>query len=441
MFFSAFKADAQVCSNPSTVIYGLSNSGFLFPLNINTGIADTQLNPAYTGNAPQSANGVAYSPLNGKFYFFKRSPGSLPQEFVSYDPAMNSITMLDTCPTNFSVYVGCITNNGTAYYCWDSQARLFYYNIALNKWTMITSTLVDQTGADVDAVIRAHGSGDAAIDGKGNMLMLPASSSKYALYEMKAPLPTAAVASITVNRKIALTNTPPSGKFGGIALNSTGQILMSTASPDNKLYRLENDYTVTFLATMNRDMGDLTSCNFPLAVLPVSVKDFSVSEKDGLVSLYWQFSESTASEFSIEHSTDGKTWRQLQDINKKAATNEINNYLHKDAAPGNNLYRIKLENGAAGTVYSVVNAIVLKSEAAFVSWPNPLMEKLYISPRYNLRAVTKAELSDLMGNVILRIELRYGINYLDVKSLATGCYILSIQTAGGASYSQKLVKR
>src|SRR5690349_16378283 len=75
---------AQTCANPADVIYGLSNTGFIYPLPISSGAMGGAINPAYTGNAPVQSNGLGYSQLNGKFYYFKRPPGSAPQEFVSF---------------------------------------------------------------------------------------------------------------------------------------------------------------------------------------------------------------------------------------------------------------------------------------------------------------------------------------------------------------------
>ncbi|MGZ5135589.1 MAG: hypothetical protein ACXWCG_10580, partial [Flavitalea sp.] len=172
------QVSAQVCSDPGNVIFGIRGDGNIFPININTGNIGAQINPVYPGNPPNAPNGIGFSLLNGKFYFFKRTPSGATQEFVSFDPATNAITVLSSCPTANSVYVGCVTSNGLAYYCWDSQARLFYYNISTNIWTLITTVMVDQFGKDVDSILRQHGSGDAAIDGTGNFLMLPSSNSR-----------------------------------------------------------------------------------------------------------------------------------------------------------------------------------------------------------------------------------------------------------------------
>src|SRR2546421_7056352 len=140
------EASAQICSDPGNVIYGLTNTGAIDPITVGTGVVGAAITPAYGGNAPSSSNGLAYDPLNGKFYYFKRVPSSTPQEFVSFDPATNAVTILASspCPSTYSVYVGCITPNGSAYYCWDSNGSFYYYKIATNTWTTITNSIIDQ---------------------------------------------------------------------------------------------------------------------------------------------------------------------------------------------------------------------------------------------------------------------------------------------------------
>src|SRR6476620_3396368 len=276
----------QICSNPTNIIYGLDVSGNIIPITVSTGVLGAKINAAYGGNASVNPNGIGYNSVTGKFYFFKRPPSSAPQEFVSYDPGLATTTVLASCPSANIIYVGCTTADGTGYYCWDSQGELYYYKIATNSWTLITTSIKDQYGKDVDSILRKHGSGDAAIDGSGNMIMLRSSNARFAVYRMKRPLPTTAVASITVTEVLPPTNPP--GKFVGIALNSTGQIFMNTANPDNRLFRLENNLTLTFISNLTGEIEDLTSCNFPLGALAQDIQSFSVSPKGNAVILNWQ---------------------------------------------------------------------------------------------------------------------------------------------------------
>src|SRR5688572_9483972 len=232
-----FDAGAQVCSDPENVIYGLTNAGNIHAIDVNTGTADAALNPAYTGNAPDQSNGLGYNPVNGKFYYFKRIPSSTIIEFVSFDPATNTYEALSSPATTNDVFSGSIPADGLGYYCWDTQGRLFYYRISNNTWTTITSNIVDQFGKDVDSIIRANTSGDGAIDGHGNLWFLPSGNASYGLFRTTGPLPTTAIAILTVEEVVAMT--PPPSRFVGISFTLSGQIFM-IASNDG-IYRLEDN--------------------------------------------------------------------------------------------------------------------------------------------------------------------------------------------------------
>ena len=436
------QASSQVCTDPGNVIFGINGTGNIFPVNINTGNFGAQLNPIYPGNAPSAPNGIGFSLLNGKFYYFKRSPSSVTQEFVSFDPATNAITILSSCPTANSVYVGCVANNGLSYYCWDSQSRLFYYRIATDTWTMITTAIVDQFGKDVDSIFRAHGSGDAAIDGMGNFLMLPSSNSGYGLYKSNAPLPTTPVASLTVKEIIPMSNPP--AKFVGIALNATGQIILSTSSPSNRIYRLENNLTLTLLSTMAASMDDFTSCNFPMYILPLSFKDFRATLKNHTVTLSWEITGSEpGSGYSIQHSTNAVQWVEIEDIytTQYLQTGKIS-FNHQTPATGKNYYRLvrKAENEIQ--TYSEIETVFIPESRSISIWPNPVQDFLVIqSPASSLHETSLAAIFDLSGRKIKDIKLVGTTTKIDIRSLDKGNYLVSLQSMNGEKKCYSILKR
>lgn len=431
---------AQVCSDPSNVIYGLNNAGFIHPVTVSTGLVGAQLNPAYSGNAPASSNGIGYNQLNGNFYYFKRTPSSTIQEFVSFNPATNAVTILANCPTTNSVYVGCLTNDGTGYYCWDSQANVYYYSVSANAWTFITNVIVDQAGADITAVLKANGSGDAAIDGKGNLLLFPSSTSKYALFQLNAPLPKTTLASVTVTGLVPLT-TPPSGyKFGGIAFNASGQIIISTATPSNRLYRLENNLTLTFVSTLTSEMGDLTSCNFPLVVLPVKVKKFTANGSNGQVSVKWEVAGSSdVSGYHVQHSVNGKIW---QDLTYKSHDDGIVSYSYTHVNPGKgfNYYRLAYASANQEKKYTATKTVNMENESVYVVYPNPMKHRLNMEVNTTRNNPVKAVIYDHTGKVIIEHCLVPGMNTVDVKFLPAGLYVVSITLTSGETHHQKLIK-
>ncbi|GAC1424589.1 MAG: hypothetical protein NVSMB67_25160 [Flavisolibacter sp.] len=91
---STNKASSQVCSNPSGVIYGLSPSGGIYPITVSNGSVGAPINTPF--GTPTLSDAMGYNALDGKFYYFNKS-GS-PNEFISYNPVLNSYTLLTPCP-------------------------------------------------------------------------------------------------------------------------------------------------------------------------------------------------------------------------------------------------------------------------------------------------------------------------------------------------------
>lgn len=432
-------AVAQLCADPGNVIYGLTNSGDIQPIDVNTGVVGAKMNPA-SGNAPVSSNGIGYNPLNGKFYYFKRMPGSAPQEFVVFDPATNITTLLTDCPTANFVYVGCVSANGLGYYCWDANSTLFYYNIPANTWTTITSVIRDIAGNDVAAIIRANGSGDAAIDGLGNMLMLPSSVPRFAVYRLNAPLPTMPVASITVTEIMPLTAAP--AKFGGIALNNSGQIFLSSTSPANRLYRLENNLTLTLVSTLTVGMGDLTSCNFPFGVLKLSPSGFTATLKSKDVLLTWNaFPSPQNKAYTLEHSLDGINWNQLCLYN--SFNSEISakmTFLDKTASAGKNFYRLAFITGNGNVQFSPVKMVVKEKNTMLTVWPTITNNLVWINNTITSPA-TMVSFYDQLGRKIYQCKILPGVNSIEMKTFPTGNYLLVMNSSDGIQYSFTIIRK
>ena len=282
-----FPATAQVCSDPAGVMYGLTGStANIHPITVSTGAVAAKLNPNYTGNVPDLANAMGYSSLTGRFYYFKRNTMNAPQEFVCYDPGFNAIFARPASPITTVVNLGCMNPAGTGYYCIDAIGRLFYYNVSTNLWTTICSNIRNQFGTTFWNIISGGAVptpadrvyGDMAFDGSGNLWILVSGPTDYGLYKITGPLPTTATASMTMHQMLAPTTASPGAQsFGGVAFNASGQLIMSTNSGDNRLYRLENNLSLTYLSTMTVDgVGtDLTSCNYPLWVLSPSWSEFT----------------------------------------------------------------------------------------------------------------------------------------------------------------------
>ena len=444
------ESEAQVCSNPNTTIYGLTATGSIYPISVSNANVGAALNPVYPGYAAAESNAMGYNPTNGKFYYFKRNPNMSSQEFCVFDPGTMTYTILASAPTSDAIHCGCVTKNGTGYYAVDTQGRLFYYNIVLNTWTTISSNIRDANNSNVSNVIKNHPTGDMAVDGNGDLWILCCGGVDYGLYKLNAPLPVTPQATVVVAQRVApstATPFPNADVFAGIAFNSSGQIYLSSYF-QNRLYRLENNLSITFIGTFNvTNVGnDLTSCNFPLGVLPIKWQNFDASLlRENDVKLEWEVTHSGNTEFSIQHSTNGSDWQEVtRIIANTAEENQVYSYTHSDPANGTNYYRIRMhENHQEGSFSETLRLNVETDPAGMFSLgPNPANDLLYLTAKGGMNS-SKLTISfiDLAGRIQMEKHLMPGENTVNINTLKNGLYIVNIISANGEIYKEKIIKR
>ena len=441
-FIAIQTTEGQICSN-ADIIYGInSGTGAIYPVNVTNANVSTQVNTTAYSGATGNANGLGYNPVNGKFYYFQVNPGTNGTRgiFLSYDPVHNIYATLDSLPAAISVNTGCVNANGTGFYCTDINGNFYYYSIAGNTWTTITSNFKDQTNTSVKTIFQNQNSGDMAFDGYGNLWIVVSNSTECGLYEITAPVPTTAQTSVTVNQIIAPTTSTPDGtNIAGIAFGTGGQMYLSCTS--FKLYELTTTYSLQYIGLMNlQACNDLTSCSFPLQILPVSWGAFTATYSGNNVDLKWSFSAANnVKGFYAEKSTDNKNW---QELGYAPYNVEATNYSAIDASPaaGINYYRIREEDIDGQVSYSSVKMITVSSTTGISIWPNPAKDVVNIN--YNgAGSDTKAMIFDQLGRMISSTVLHSGSNPVNVSNLSTGNYIVHVQSADGTVFNGKMIKK
>jgi hypothetical protein len=444
--FNAPGTYAQICASPATVIYGLTANGEIYPITVSNASTGTVVkNSTYSGNSASRANGLAYNSTNGKFYYFKRNVGTSPEEFVVYDPGTVTVTVLSSSTCNTEIHTGCISANGLYYFTIDINANLNCYDIVNNTWTKITSSFTDQYTNNVSTVIQNQNAGDIAFDGNGNLWIVTSNSSSYGVYMLPAPMPLTPVAGVAVTMIVNPSSVTPTGNIiAGIAFNPSGQIFMSTKY-DDLLYRLENNLSLTYMGKFTvSDVGnDLTSCAFPLGVLPVTWISFTASLlKSDEVELNWQFSKKNNSGFYVQHCTDGINWKELSFIeteNNNLETGKYS-YSHKNPATGKNYYRIKTRDESGKENYTQIKMLMVKLPGASITiWPNPASSIVNIAA--DNYTTTKVRIFDLAGKLQLDQLMQTAETSLNISSLKPGIYLLNMTTQDGVSHNQKLIKK
>jgi hypothetical protein len=448
---------AQICTNNVDTIYGLnsitgSGSGQIVGINVNN--AGTKLigSPAATS---ANANGLGFSSLNGLYYFFNQC-GSGTTEFVSYNPLTGSkvsktIPSGPAIPTASKMRTGTINKAGTGYYTIFPAAStpsypitgpaFYYYSIGANTWTLITQRFKDVSG-NIVAPITSLNSGDMAFDGADNLWILVSNSANYALYRIRAPLPTTATAFVTVDTMIPQTATPGGVSFTGIAFNSTGKLYLSTGSyssppgvaGNNQLYSMSTiGGPLTTIGTLTNGFGDdLTSCSFPPAVLGNHWLDFRATSNVNGVNLHWKIDEEVnTTGYDIEYSTDADHWQVIGHLSKDNFTTGVNDYdwLYKDSHTGKNFFRIAETNTAGKQSFSSIASIVIgkTNELSFLG-PNPVKNDLYFSGNITVKQV--ARVYDNYGRLVLSSVIAPGQQSINVQHLPNGIYMVQFQSSG-----------
>ncbi len=444
---------AQLCSNPTDSVYGLnsitgSGSGQIISININNAGTTTIGTPAASS---ANANGVGFSQVNGRFYFFNQC-GSGTIEFVSFDPLTGSKITLSNpplFPTTQKVRSGTVTRGGSGYYFIFPGATiamgypatnpaLYYYNIGAGTWTLITQSFLDISGNTV-APIRTLNSGDIAFDGQDNLWILSSNAANYALYRLNAPLPTTAVASVTVDTIIPQTATPQGVSFTGIAFNSAGNLYLSTGSytvapgvaGNNQLYRMVTASSpLTSIGTLPNGYGDdLTSCVYPIGVLPVLWVNFSATLNAGSVKLTWKVNENENVEgYDVEFSKTGDSWQTIAFITKESiGTGSLKTYYysHNGYLQGKNYYRIIQRTASGSKSISSTRTIVTEAYNKIYIGPNPVKDVINLYNKDNA-SVLLAQVFDKEGKLVYSTIVKQYQQSINVGHLSKGSFVLKL---------------
>lgn len=444
LLLTVIQSNAQMCTNPGSVIYSLSNAGGIYPITVSTGAVGSIINSTSLGSS-STANAIGYNNVNGMFYYFQNANSGTSQQFVSFNPSTNSYTTLASAPITGTVFKGCMSFNGTGYYCLDSKGNLCYYNITTNTWVLICSTFTDQYGNNVSSIFNSQASGDMAIDGLGNLWVVTSSTSSWGLYKIPTPLLTTSVASMTVQQLIAPTTAVPTSgaNFVGIAFDPSGFIYMAT---NNDLYLLNSNFTLNHLAAFGTSgiCGDLTSCNYPFAILPVVFQNVTAVEQNNKsVSVSWIASQQTDNNgFYVQHSVDGSNWQDEGFVAATGANGSSSKYSFADNNPasGINYYRIGQVDVDGQESFSEIKTVNINNTGTYnvLVWPNPARSSINIQNTSDANAVAK--IYNQSGSLISESKLQSGNNNINVSALSFGAYIVNIKLASGENYNQKFIK-
>lgn len=186
-----------------------------------------------------------------------------------------------------------------------------------------------------------------------------------------------------------------------------------------------------------------------MAILSLKLDEFNALQKNEHAELSWTtVQSSSASQFIIERSTDGTTFREAGIVFSKSDDAVV--YKFKDqirAANGTNLYyRIRTEDNRGKYEYSEIRVLKIGAAncpATISTFPNPVVNKVVVGlPSVWSGKQINYELVDLNGKPVERFNGTVNSNTqeLNVAHLNSGYYYLRVN-CNGEQISKKILKK
>jgi hypothetical protein len=196
--------------------------------------------------------------------------------------------------------------------------------------------------------------------------------------------------------------------------------------------------------TLNYTPGTNTvSVTKTMVTLPLVWGDFTALARNNQVKLSWTtLQETNVSHFTVEYSTDGRTYNAIGTLTAAGNTSGPTSYNFTHGIPDlqkNNFYRIRETDLDGKNNLSATRLVRFKTGkvVAVVATPNPMREKLQLAVQGDgIRVV----LNDLNGRQVRTLNVAAGNHEINVSDLAPGMYQLSVFEKGELIDTQKLLK-
>ncbi|MEL6986818.1 MAG: T9SS type A sorting domain-containing protein [Bacteroidota bacterium] len=183
-------------------------------------------------------------------------------------------------------------------------------------------------------------------------------------------------------------------------------------------------------------------------VLPTELTHFEATCDENKTELVWTTaSEVNASHTFIQKSADGLAWSDLTRIENEGNSFTTKHYAFSDLEKSNSIayYRLALIDRDGSVDYSsiVSSDCQTDSNTKLSTFPNPIHKGNML--QINLQGNDKANLisiSDLTGKLVFQQAITGDLNELNIPSRFTeGMYVVTVNTEGGATLTDKLIVR
>jgi hypothetical protein len=177
-------------------------------------------------------------------------------------------------------------------------------------------------------------------------------------------------------------------------------------------------------------------------VLPVTLLDFTAARQGTAAVLGWATaSESANKGFSIERSTDSRSWQSIGFVTSAAANGNSHqrlDYTYTDKAPANgiNYYRLKQTDFDSKYRYSVIRQVSFTQSGINIS-PNPASNYVIVE---GLSSGDQVKVYDASGRMVKAIKPAQESVTISLDGWNNGLYHIHITGYQGTIISRKIVK-
>jgi hypothetical protein len=181
--------------------------------------------------------------------------------------------------------------------------------------------------------------------------------------------------------------------------------------------------------------SDLTSCAYPMYVLPASAwLGFDALLKKE-VELSWACAEDAAvTGYRVEYSADGEHWKTLALLTKNSFYDGVSSTYHYtdgQYATGNNFYRIAQVSADGKAGFSMIKVINTGTDRKIYIGPNPARDILYVYNYNNSTNKYLAQVFDPAGRMVYSTILQQAQQTIHIGGLQKGSYVLKLSTSSG----------
>lgn len=163
--------------------------------------------------------------------------------------------------------------------------------------------------------------------------------------------------------------------------------------------------------------------------LPVELLFFNALKDNGLVELTW----ATASQlnfdyFSVEYSTDGLVWTEIERIKGEGTTQNKDEYDLKNVKvlTGTNYYRLRMVDLDGTFEYSKVAMIIIEAPMLVSVYPNPIKQSDVISVELNFtpNEGDRIVVYNIYGTELLSLPVNVTKVQLQISDFKEGTYVI-----------------